>query len=117
MSEPAIFCLIRDGHARYFGDRWAYVFLPREILFGPDDFESWVTQLEELDEWSDDCCGGAVADYDLKKLVWHGDVEALRIPRVAALYDRMLQAAWQGFEVTFAQAGLRDPAKAVGMSE
>lgn len=116
MSEPAMFGLIRDGQARFYGDRWASVFLHREILYGPDDFEAWVTQLEELDEW-DECCGGAVADYDRKRLVWQGDFEALRIPRVAAVYHRLLQAAWPGFEVASAREGTRDLAKAVGAAE
>lgn len=114
MSEPAIFGLIRDGEARFYADRWAVVFLHREIMYGPDDFEAWVTQLEELDEWEDECCGGAVADYDRKKLVWYGETQALQVPRVAAIYERMLQAAWPGFEVGFAHEGMRDLAEAVG---
>ena len=117
MSEPAIFALIRGGQARFYGDRWAYVFLHREILFGPHDFEAWVSQLEELDEWSDECCGGAVADYDRKRLIWHGEVGALRIPRAAAVYDRLLQAAWPGFEVAFAREGIRDLTRAAGAGE
>lgn len=117
MSEPAIFGLVRGGQARYFGDRWAFVFLHREILYGPDDFESWVTQLQELDEWSDDCAGGAIADYDRKTLVWHGDAEPLNVPRVAALYQRMLQAAWPGYEISFARHGIHDPDNPAGERE
>ncbi|NLX95808.1 MAG: hypothetical protein GXY83_06500 [Rhodopirellula sp.] len=115
MSEPAIFGLVRDGQTRFYADRWASVFLHREILFGPDDFEAWVTQLEELDEWSDDCCGGAVADYDRKRLTWCGEAQSLQIPRIEAVYQRLLQAAWPGFEIAFAYAGLADLAKAVGV--
>ncbi|NUQ63343.1 MAG: hypothetical protein HUU20_12760 [Pirellulales bacterium] len=115
MSEPAVFGLIRDGQPRFYGDRWAVVFLHREILFGPDDFEAWVTQLEELDEWSDECSGGAVADYDRKKLVWYAEVEPLRIPRLSAIYQRLLQAAWPGFDVAFAHQGMRELSKAVGI--
>jgi hypothetical protein len=92
------------------------VYLHREIVFGPDDFESWVTQLEELDEWSPEGSGCAVADYDRKRLVWHGDVEALRIPRVAALFDRLLQAAWPGFEIAFAHAGIREFSKTLELT-
>ncbi len=118
MSEPVVFCLIRDGHKRFYADRWASVFLHRELLFGPQDFEAWVTQLEDMeedDEWSDEFSAGAVADYDRKKLIWRGDVDALQIPRVAAIYQRLLEAAWPGFEVAFAFGNLGPWAEAIGI--
>jgi len=117
MSEPAIFGLIRDGQSSFYADRWAAVFLYREILWGPEDFEAWVTQLEQLDEWEEECSGGVVADYDRRKLVWCGGADWMQIPRMAEIYHRLLQAAWPGFEVALAVDGMTDLAEAVGFSE
>ncbi len=117
MSEPAIFGLIRDGETRYYADRCPVVFLHREIMYGPDDFEAWVTQLDELEDWEEECSGGAVVDYDRRRLVWYGETQTLRIPRVVAVYNRLLQAAWPGFEIAFAPEGMKDLAAAVGADE
>jgi hypothetical protein len=116
MSEPAVFVLIRDGKKSYFGDRWASVFLYREILWGPDEFEKWVTQLEQLDDWTDDVSGGVVVDFDRRKLIWSGDTGQLKIPKVASVYERMLQAAWPGYEIRAEPTGLPALAKAVGIA-
>lgn len=116
MSEPAVFGLIRDGQTRMYVDHWAFVFLHRELLFGPDDFEAWVTRHEEIEEWDDDS-PSIVADYDRKHLVWRAETAALQIPRVAALYDRLLQAAWPGFEIVAALEGPKDPDEAVDEDE
>ena len=117
MSEPAIFGLIRDGQTRYYADRWAVVFLHREIMYGPDDFEAWVTQLDELDYWEEECCGGAVVDFDRKKLLWCGGGQSLQVPRVNNVYNRLLQAAWPSFEVGYAHQGMKDLAEAVGVED
>jgi hypothetical protein len=72
MSEPAVFVLIRDGQKRYFADRWANAFLFREILWGPDELERWLTDDQEIDDWTDEACGGVVVDYDNRS--WSGPV-------------------------------------------
>jgi len=46
MSEPAMFALVRNGEARFFANRWAGALLQREVMWGPDDFEKWVLQIE-----------------------------------------------------------------------
>ena len=73
MSEPAVFVLIRDGQRRYFADRWANAFLFREILWGPDELERWLTESQEIDDWTAEASGGVVVDCDNRKLVWYGD--------------------------------------------
>ena len=109
MSEPAVFCLIRDGQSSFYGDRWAGAFLYREILWGPEDFEAWVTQLAELDEeeWEGDGCGAVVADFDRRKLVWLAEADWLQVPSVLDLYEQLLRASWAGFEVSFAVEGMK----------
>jgi hypothetical protein len=114
MSEPAIFILIRDGQPRFFADRWASVFLHREILWGPEEFEAWATAHEELDAFEEDCAGGVAVDYDQRRLWWCGYAESLQVPRVDRLYHRLLQAAWPGFEVRYAEQGMAELAKLVG---
>jgi hypothetical protein len=115
MSEPAEFAVIRDGRPRVYGDRWAAVFLFRELLWGPEELEQWVSQLEELDEWDGDCSGGAVLDFDRRRLVWSGDFEPLKVPPVYAAYERLLQTAWPQWEIVFAGDDLGPLSEAVGM--
>ncbi|MGI9471504.1 MAG: hypothetical protein ACR2NZ_08235 [Rubripirellula sp.] len=117
MSEPAIFVLIRDGDIRYFQDRFANVFLFRDLLWGPEALERWLSESDEIDDWTDDVVGGVVADIDRRRLMWHGDDEMLRIPRKWSAYEKLLQAAWPGFEIGFATRGLRDLAAAAGESD
>ena len=103
MSEPAVFALIRNGEKRFFADRWASALLRREVLWGPEDFESWVSQFEELDEWDDYCDDGAVVDFDKKTLVWSGDLTPYNVPCLMLVYRKLLLAAWPGFEVRIAE--------------
>ena len=117
MSEPAVFVLIRDGQKRYFADRWANAFLFREILWGPDELERWLTEDEEIDEWTDEASGGVVVDYDNRKLTWSGDEEMLEIPRVESAYEKLLQASWPGFDIEFGGRGLMDLAAAAGEAD
>lgn len=117
MSEPAVFVLIRDGQKRYFADRWANAFLFREILWGPDELERWLTEDQEIDDWTDEASGGVVVDYDNRKLVWSGDDEMLEIPRVESAYGRLLQASWPGFDIEFGGRGLMDLAAAAGKAD
>lgn len=98
MSEPLVIGLIRDGQRRLFGDRWSGVFLHRELLWGPDDFQAWVGELYELDEW-EDCAAGVVVDFDRRRLLWTGAEECFPTPRVGAVYERLLRKAWEGFDV------------------
>jgi hypothetical protein len=117
MSEPAVFVLIRDGEKRFFEDRWADAFLFREILWGPDELERWLTESEEIDDWADEASGGVVVDFDNRRMVWYGDEAMLEIPRVASAYDQLLQASWSGFDVEFGSRGMVDLAAAAGQSD
>ncbi|MEM8944089.1 MAG: hypothetical protein AAGD11_02820 [Planctomycetota bacterium] len=105
MSEPAIFTLIRDGKRRHYADRWASATLRREVMWGPVDFEAWVEQFEQLDEWDDCCSGGAVVDYDNHLLLWSGDISSFQAPRMWRTYCQLMTAAWPNFQVKFADNG------------
>ena len=101
MSQFAMIAMIRDGHKRYFVDRYASGFLFREMLWGPDDFEAWTSQLESSDEW-EFADGGAVVDFDQRRLLWTDETESLAIPRVLSVYKKLLDTAWPGFVVRHA---------------
>ncbi len=98
MSQFAMIALVRDGHTKYFVDRWAAGFLFREMLWGPDDFETWVSHLEPSDEW-EVAGSGAIVDFDQRRLIWTDEHESLVVPRVWSVYERLLDAAWPDFEV------------------
>ena len=114
MSEPAIFVLIRDGQKRYFADRWAHTSLHREIAWGPEALETWLVADEEIDDWSDEASGGVVVDFDNQRMTWHGEDSMLSVPRVAKVFEQLLQAAWPGYEIKYANRGLKDLAEAAG---
>lgn len=114
MSEPVVFALVRDGTQRFFADRWAAVFLFRELLWGPTELETWVTQLTEIEAWDEDCCAGVVVDYDRRKLLWFGENQPLNIPRSWSVYSKLLATAWKDFDVQFAAEGAKDLAHALG---
>lgn len=115
MSEPAVFVLIRDGEKRFFVDSWASATLRREVMWGPDDFQAWVEQFEQLEEWSDDCSDGALVDYDKQTLVWSGDVSSFQTPRIWQTYSRLLATAWPNFTVKLASQGIEDIAAYLGL--
>lgn len=117
MSEPAAFALIRDGQTRLFADRWASAVLRREILWGPDDFEAWVNQFEQTDEWFDDYSGGAIVDFDKRRLLWSGDTSSYNIPRLWKLYCQLMHAAWPGFAIEVCEEGRDEFRKYLGLPE
>ncbi len=105
MSEPAVFAVVRNGTARFFADRWASAMLRREVMWGPADFESWVMQFEPLEQWEPECDGGAVIDFDRQLLAWTSNTANYPVPRVLAVYRKMLAAAWPNFEIKHISGG------------
>ncbi len=116
MSEPAVFVLIKDGEKRYFSDRWANAFLYREILWGPEELERWLTDGEEDEYFVEECSGGAVVNYDTRELTWCGSEESMSLPRVQRQFQQLLEAAWPGFRVSLAANGEHGLATAAGES-
>ena len=99
MSGPAFFALIRDGQTQYYGDRWASIYLHRELVWGLEALLAWIANLEEVDELGDDFSEGVVIDVDHRKLSLFMDSTELAIPKAAALYNRLLTTAWPGYEI------------------
>jgi hypothetical protein len=117
MSEPAIFVFVRDKVRRFYLDRWAGVFLFRDLIWGPTQLEDWARQTTELDDWTDDIDAGVVVDYDLGKMTWYNENGQLDVPKVARVYESLLERAWPGFEIAFADCGLADLATAAGIED
>ncbi|MCM2371792.1 hypothetical protein [Aporhodopirellula aestuarii] len=115
MSEPAVFVVIRDQQRRYFYDRWANVFLYRNLIWGPDDLDEWLETEEAYDEWDGEVCGVAVIDHDRRQLVWDGDPDELNVPRVVNVLHELMQTSWRGYEVQIAARGATDVAIVAGV--
>ncbi|MFG0255302.1 MAG: hypothetical protein ACF787_09425 [Rhodopirellula sp. JB053] len=118
MSEPAVFVVIRDHEKRFYYDRWAHVFLYRNLVWGPDALDSWLAGEQPQDEdgdWFAESCGGVVVDHDRRTITWDGDDEALSVPRVSNVLNTLLETAWQGYDVEYAVNGLQSLANAAGI--
>ncbi|MBB3209367.1 hypothetical protein FHS27_005207 [Rhodopirellula rubra] len=119
MSEPAVFVVIRDQERRFYYDRWAHVFLFRNLVWGPDALDEWLSgeevQEEDEEDWFAESSGGAVIDHDRRHLVWDGDDHDLGVARVGKVLHELLRAAWPGYEVEYASRGITDLAIAAGV--
>ena len=95
-KSVAYFVIIRDGQKQCFEDRWASPY--RELVWGADDLQEWLVQGDETDYDPEDLSGGAVVNFDSRELVWF-EREALEIPRVMAVHQRLMEKAWPGFQI------------------
>lgn len=105
MADPAEFAVIRNGRRAVYGDRWSSIFLYREILWGPDAFEAWLSAGEKYDDDAglDEFDGGAVLNFDTKELTWFQGSETFDNPRTGIAYQQLLAAAWPGYTLTEAK--------------
>ncbi len=94
----AAFVLIRDGKRRCYEDEWAQLY--RELMWGSEDLEEWLTEGEESEYEPEELSGGVIVDFDSNELVW-GENETLAVPRVRATHERLLEQAWPGFKISF----------------
>lgn len=99
MSEPALLAIIRGGQTRYYIDDWSGYTLHRELIWGPEALEDWIVARDELEELEETCSSTVVANFDRKQLTFRIDSETLEIPKVGALYNRLVAAAWPGYEI------------------
>ncbi|TWU04701.1 hypothetical protein [Stieleria varia] len=117
MSEPAIFVFVQGNEKRYFYDQWAAPVLVRELLWGPVALQQWLTEDEELEDWTDEISGGAVVDLVTRDLIWYSDTSAYEIQRMQDVIARLIRAAWPGFNVRYATDGAIELAQAAGETD
>lgn len=98
MSRSVIYSvLIRDGQKRCFADVWGT--LHRELFWGAEAFEGWLSQGEETEDEPEELSGAVIVNFDRREMRW-GEREVLDLPRVQAVYQRLLEASWPGFTIT-----------------
>lgn len=117
MSQSALFVLVRGGDRRYYYDPLGFRYLYRDLVWGPQAFEDWAIEADEIDEFAPDADGGAVVDFDARMLVWSGARDAMVCPAVADVYQRLLDHAWPHFQVEFAARGMADLAIAADVPD
>ncbi|MEZ6090659.1 MAG: hypothetical protein R3C05_22105 [Pirellulaceae bacterium] len=94
--SAAYFVLIRDGKASCFAEVWGTLY--RELVWGPEAFEAWLTAGEETDWEPEDVSGIAIVDFDSRTLAW-GESDVVMSPRGHLLYCRLLENSWPGFSL------------------
>ena len=99
MSEPALLAIIRGGQTRYYIDDWSGLTLHRELIWGPEALEDWIVARDELQELEETYSSTVVVNFDRKQLTFRIDSETLEIPKVGALYNRLVAAAWPSYEI------------------
>ena len=81
--------------------------LYREIMYGPEALEEFVSCMQEIDFAElDEFSEGAFIDFDSKTMCWSGQLEGPRIPKVSEVYDRMLSCSWPGFTIETGDEGV-----------
>lgn len=117
MSQSALFVLIRGADRRYYFDPIGFQYLYRDLVWGPEAFEDWVIEADEIDDWDENAAGGVVIDFDARMLVWSGERGAITCPAVANVYQRLLDHAWPHFQVEYAARGMADLAIAADLPD
>lgn len=101
MSDQALYVIVRDGHIQYYLEDHARETHHRELVWGPEAFEDWVVKLPELSDIDDFPYPVVIVNFNSQLLSCRTDADALEIPKVAALYNRLLTTAWPGYEVAW----------------
>ncbi|MCA9130405.1 MAG: hypothetical protein KDB22_25125 [Planctomycetales bacterium] len=114
MSEPASFAVIRNGSRHDYSHRWAAGCVHNVLFRGPKSFFDWVDAECQPAEDFWDVGHGAIANLDKGLLTWAGYHELFEQPRHTAYYDRLLEAAWPGYQVHYAHDGTSDLVRAAG---
>lgn len=117
MSQSALFVLVRGGDRRYYFDPLGFQYLYRDLVWGPEAFEDWAMEADEIDDWDENVDGGVVIDFDARMLVWSGQRDAMTCPAVANVYQRLLDHAWPHFQVEYAARGMADLAIAADLPD
>lgn len=117
MSQSALFVLVRGGDRRYYFDPLGFRYLYRDLVWGPEAFEDWAIEADEIDDWDENADGGVVIDFDARMLVWSGQRDAMTCPAVANVYQRLLDHAWPHFQVEYAARGMADLAIAADLPD
>lgn len=89
--------LIRDGQKKYYADVWGTLY--RDLIWGPEAYEEWLKQGQEMEDEPEEISGSVIVDFDRRELRW-GECEALDLPRSQELHHRLMQASWPGYSIT-----------------
>lgn len=106
MIEPAIFVFQQDGERTYFLSPWGSAMLFRELVWGPQAIEEWARQFEPLAHWDDDVVGAVYVNHDDRQMTWYGHHHFFDIPKVVEVYERLIESAWEGYDVDFSADGV-----------
>jgi hypothetical protein len=115
MIEPAIFVFQQDGERTYFSSSWAAAMLFRELIWGPQALEEWAQQFEPLAQWDDDVIGAVFVNHDDRQMTWYGHHHFFDIPKVAEVYEKLLESAWPGYDVDFSADGVGHVGETLGV--
>ncbi|MCA9139791.1 MAG: hypothetical protein KDB00_23625, partial [Planctomycetales bacterium] len=115
MIQPAMFALIRDGQTTLYSDNGGADLIARNLVWGHDALERWLTDRQPDHQFDTDCSAGAVVDFDAKALLWYTDDDVIGHPRSIQMLDSLIQTAWSDFEILYAD-GMPDLMIAAGDS-
>lgn len=104
MIETAVFALIRDEQTTIYREPFGAALLSRNLVWGSDALEEWLSTRNAIDDFDYDCEAGVVVDYDAKAILWYAPQEWLEHPRSFQLLDRLVEHAWPDFEILYADS-------------
>jgi hypothetical protein len=117
VGSRANYVILRDRRLDIRYHHWGAASVPQDLFWGPDASLAFIRSLELNETLMDDiwCEGSALVDLDHQALcLWGGDELLSSIP-LRRLYPRMLQQTWPGWQVSWANGGVVDIARRVGI--
>lgn len=104
MIAPAMFVLIRNGQTTQYCVPRGSILFARQLVWGGDGLMQWLELREPTYEFDCDSEAGVVVDFDAQALLWFSDDPLGDHPRSVELVNRLIETAWPGFEVLYADA-------------
>jgi hypothetical protein len=101
MSEISLLVVIEAGQVRSLSALAFQLPLPESLIWGPAVLTRIEGIAQEATSWPTDrqLASAVIIDRDARRLVRAGASETFDTPYQLVLFDRMLSAAWQGYDV------------------
>lgn len=113
MGQRANFVICRNKDWQLYYDHWCANRLDIELFWGASNAAAFIEQrkpLENRNDWLNEvwCEGGAVLDYDNKRLLWFGGEDILYDIPLRRAFLALMLSQWSGWKVQWASGDIAE---------